>query len=104
LPVGGAFEDLLPAFVDGGAVVQILLVQLVFEPAIDTQVRIGFQGHSAGRPSYPSYGRARREAALSVAGTANAGAVSGYRDCHTPNIGAGSSRQGLTTWLLVASP
>jgi hypothetical protein len=47
-----AFEDVFPAFVDGGAVVQILLVELVFEPAIDTQIRIGFQGHGAGRPSY----------------------------------------------------
>ena len=39
------FEDVLPAFVHGGAVVQILLIELVFEPAIDAQFRVGFQRH-----------------------------------------------------------
>ena len=36
-------EDVLPAFVDGGAVVQILLIELVFEPAIDTQFGFRFR-------------------------------------------------------------
>jgi hypothetical protein len=45
----------LPGFVDGAVIVQILLIELVFQPTIDAKIRIGFEGHIAGRPSYPSY-------------------------------------------------
>ena len=45
-PVGHVLEDVLPAFVYSGAVVQILLIQLIFEPTIDTQIRVSFQGHN----------------------------------------------------------
>ena len=49
------FEDVFPAFVHGRAVVQVLLIELVFEPAIDAKFRTGLEGHGAGRPSYSSY-------------------------------------------------
>jgi hypothetical protein len=45
------FEDLPPAFVYGGAVAQILLIKLVFEPTVDTHFRIGFQCHGKRRMS-----------------------------------------------------
>jgi hypothetical protein len=45
--LGGAvgFEDVFPGFIDGGAVVEVLLVELVFEPAIDSHVGFGFKRH-----------------------------------------------------------
>src|ERR1019366_3907815 len=44
----GLFEYVLPAFIDGGTVVQVLLIQLVFEPAIDAHFRFGLRGHWGG--------------------------------------------------------
>jgi hypothetical protein len=41
----GLLEHLAPALVHRRAVEQILLVQLVFKPAIDAHFRIGFKRH-----------------------------------------------------------
>ena len=35
-------ENVLPALIDRRAVVQVLLIQLVLEPTVDTQIRFGF--------------------------------------------------------------
>ena len=53
------FKYVLPAFVDGGAVVQILLIELVFEPAIDAQIGAGFGCHG-GRERFLYYDSVRR--------------------------------------------
>jgi hypothetical protein len=38
-------ENFVPTLVDGAAVVQILLVELVFEPAVHVHWKIGFMSH-----------------------------------------------------------
>jgi len=45
-----AFEDVLPGFVYRGVIMAILLVEFVFEPAIDAGCRVGLYRH-AGRLS-----------------------------------------------------
>ena len=50
----GLFEYVLPAFIDSGTVVQVLLIQLVFEPAIDAHFRFGLRCHvRREKPSLP---------------------------------------------------
>src|ERR1017187_7426741 len=43
----GFVEEELPGVVDGGAVAEVLGVELVFEPAIDAQIGVGWQRHGA---------------------------------------------------------
>jgi len=43
--VAVALENALPGLVYGRAVVQILLIELVFEPAINAQIRAGLGCH-----------------------------------------------------------
>src|ERR1035441_8489400 len=42
------FEYVLPALIDGGTVTQVLLIQLVFKPAIDAHFRFGVRCHLGG--------------------------------------------------------
>jgi hypothetical protein len=46
----GLFENCFPAFVDVSLVVEILFIELVFEPTIDPKLGVGGFGHE-GTPS-----------------------------------------------------